>query len=153
MPASDPIFVDRVIKHLRGQPVNNPAPSSYRAYIPPIGPGIDASLFNADSDETYLYIMTPIARNIKDEKSKLLEYPIRARAIATAVKRHIGKTPETVESPYLRLNYNLPEEEALENRSRRGMALFQYDPNSDGNGKRAYRLFLEEKFRDMELYN
>lgn len=128
----------------------NPAPSTYKPYIPPTGPGIDASLFNEDTDETKLFIMTPVADGQAAGSTKI-KYATRIPAIETAVRRHIGRRPENIRYNYQRLDYNDPDDQGIINRSHRGMALFQYDPNSDGRGQRAWRLFLENSFYTREL--
>jgi hypothetical protein len=167
-------FVDRVLKFIRGTKVTVPAPRydaslscipiihhlyteltyeySKKAYITPDGPSPDPNLFNGPNDETKLFISTPI-KDLKDPVSQAphltdrdIKYPLRVSAIQTEFRRLLGKTPETFRVWYIRLNYNIPEEKALENKSNRGMHLFQYDPNSDNKGTRAWRLFNELRY-------
>ncbi|RYP05485.1 hypothetical protein DL764_003745 [Monosporascus ibericus] len=63
IPATEQSFIDRVLSHMRNEPVSRPAPSTYKPYIEPTGPGINPDLFNRDDDETRLYILSPLADN------------------------------------------------------------------------------------------
>jgi hypothetical protein len=45
---------------------------------------------------------------------------------------------------YHRLDYKKAREKAQAGTNERGAALFQYDPDADGNGNRAYRLFYQQ---------
>ncbi|RYP31404.1 hypothetical protein DL767_005804 [Monosporascus sp. MG133] len=71
VPATEQSFIDRVLSHMRNEPVSRPAPSTYKPYIEPTGPGINPDLFNRDDDETRLYILTPLA----DNSQTALKYP------------------------------------------------------------------------------
>jgi hypothetical protein len=153
-PATEGFFLDRVIKHITGVPVTVPAPYRYQGkdaknkpYLDPQGGAPTIDLFNRDDDETKLFISTPIAdgQSIKNPNAKLL-YAARVDAIKTAFRRRIGKRPEVTVRRYDRLNYRIEAEKALENKSHRGMHLFQYDPNSDGQNLRAWRLFSEQVY-------
>ena len=130
--------------------MDNPAPSTYKPYIPPSGPKIDPSLFDQDSDETQLLIMTPVADG-QVAGSLKIKYPTRISAIETAIRRILNRRPRNIRYNYQRLNYDAPADSSLINESRRGMCLFQYDPNSDGKKKRAWRLFYEDRFMDKAL--
>ena len=59
-PPDHPVFEQRVLAFILGQPVNDPAPNFDKPYIPPTGPSPDPNLFNRDTDETKLFISTPI---------------------------------------------------------------------------------------------
>lgn len=63
-----------------------------------------------------------------------------------AFRDRLGRQPKVYRVPYKRLDYRKPEEEALENKSNRGMHLFQYDTDSDGKGKKAWRIFNEMRY-------
>ncbi|KAK6076208.1 hypothetical protein SCUP234_07376 [Seiridium cupressi] len=144
-PATDPAFQERVIWQLQGRIVRAPSPSTYKPYIAPDGPGIDANLFNQDDDETKLYIMTPV----KDGNSAgdtSIKYTNRINAIENAIRRVLGRRPATVRWNYLRLDYNDEADRAMANTNSRGMGLFQFDPNSDGKGTPNWRLFYEDRF-------
>ncbi|KAM5448709.1 hypothetical protein MaudCBS49596_005215 [Microsporum audouinii] len=144
-------FTGRVLRALTGEEVTNPASNSWRSYIPPSGPPIDPNLFNRDTDETEFYIMTPF---IEIWKRRLINprTPKRLAEIRKAIERHIGVAPKDVTYKYIALNYSDLADLALVNISNRGMALFQYDPDSDGNGQRAWRLFYEVSFKQKMLF-
>ncbi|EEQ29304.1 uncharacterized protein MCYG_02123 [Microsporum canis CBS 113480] len=84
--------------------------------------------------------------------SVLHRWPKRLAEIRKAIERHIGVAPKDVTYKYIALNYNDLADLALVNISNRGMALFQYDPDSDGNGQRAWRLFYEVSFKHKMLF-
>ncbi len=150
-PKDAPAFVDRVLKFIRGDPVPIPADSK-KPYIAPTGPSPTASLYdNIDEDETKLFIFTPIGDNQRLRASARLKYPQRVDEIEKAFVARIGVSPAVYRVGYKRLDYTKPDEAALENQSNRGMTLFQYDPDSDGKGRRAWRLFLENRYFDAEL--
>ncbi|KAF2734822.1 hypothetical protein EJ04DRAFT_512249 [Polyplosphaeria fusca] len=151
-PATEPAFVDRVLKFIKGEEVKNAAPSTYKPYITPTGPAPNPDWFNGDNDETQLFISTPIADGQKLENPNAkLKYPTRVTAMESEFRRRIGKKPKAVRIPYMRLDYSKPAEKALENRSNRGMHLFQYDPDSDGKGKRSWRIFMEARYTVKNL--
>ncbi|KAK4236579.1 hypothetical protein C8A03DRAFT_35518 [Achaetomium macrosporum] len=151
---NDKVWIERVVMHFKGQPVTKPTPSMYRSkvtgtdYIKP-GPsavGIDPNLFNRDDDDTKLFIMSPVAEG--KPAGGDLRYPKKMDEIRRQIRSHLGfgakdygKIP-AVTMAYLRLNYKKPEEKALENKTQRGMALFQYDPQ--GEGGKAWRLYYED---------
>lgn len=144
--ANDAVYDDRVIKHLRGVNVNDPSPAAdHSPYIPPSGPGIDASFFNIDEDETMLFIMIPVKEG-QPLNFKIIEYLTRVISIETTIRRHIQRRFKIIRVQYVPLEYDNPEDLAIVNESRRGMCLFQYDPNSDGNGRKAWRIFMEDDF-------
>jgi hypothetical protein len=146
-PATDPLFVERILNVIRGIPVERPTPG-YKTYIPPTGPAPDPDLFNRDTDETMLFISTPIAEgaSITARRPKL-KYVNRVGEMEKAFSNKIGKTPETIRVPYQRLDYNDDNDVRLINNMNRGMHLFQYDPNSDNNGRRSWRLFNEARYK------
>jgi hypothetical protein len=59
------------------------------------------------------------------------------------------RRPKYVLFPYV-LPISKKEENDLGDKSR-GAVLFQYDPNSDGKGKKAWRLFIEGSFKYGEV--
>jgi hypothetical protein len=152
-PATDPLFVERIIKFIRGEAVSKPTPG-YKPYITPTADGgaIKPDLFNGADDETMLFISTPIAEgaSISARRPKL-KYEKRVGEMEKAFKSVIGKTPQIFRVPYQRLNYNDPADEAIVNKANRGMHLFQYDPSSDGKGKRSWRLFNEARYKVHNL--
>lgn len=61
----------------------------------------------------------------------------------TEIRRHLNlKHLDAVIWTYNRLDYSIPEQKALENKTQRGMALFQYDPQGHEGGP-AWRLYYE----------
>ena len=110
------------------------------------------SLFNnAESDETRLYIFTPVQYRTEISLDNLRfpnHYGPEGEVVRT-VNTLLGTNPMVEIVPYDRVNFR--EEENLLDTTSRGHVVFQYDPNSDGNGKRAWRLFLENRFDYKEL--
>jgi len=53
--------------------------------------------------------------------------------------------------PYQALNYNVPSDRAQVGKGARGHHLFQYDPDSDGKGQRAWRYFAEDRYRQEAI--
>ncbi|PVH73017.1 hypothetical protein DL98DRAFT_59479 [Cadophora sp. DSE1049] len=149
----DPAFAQRVLMFLRGQQVSNPLPSGYKDYISPDGPGIDANLFNnGATDQTHVYIFTPVkygaARGDLNNPNSL-KYAARYGAggeVVNTIADIFGVTrPRVTIVPYIPLNTNDPAQGAQLGKDARGTVLFQYDPDSDGNGKKAWRLFMEAR--------
>jgi hypothetical protein len=149
--AGDPAFNQRVLMFLQGQAVANPLPNGYTAYIAPTGPGINANLFNIKAtDQTTVFIFTPVkAGTAKADMNNAnsLKYKDRYGADGE-VRNTIGaifgdSRPRVTIVPYMPLNTNDPAQAAQFGTDARGNVLFQYDPNSDGNGQKAWRLFME----------
>ena len=65
----------------------------------------------------------------------------------TDVLGRLGFMPEVNIIPYQALNYNLPSDYAQAGKNARGFHLFQYDPDSDGKGQRAWRYFAEATYK------
>ena len=145
---NDAAFNQRVRMFLKGQAVTNPLPNGYKDYIAPTGDGIDANLFNnGRSDQTTIYIYTPYDRS---KPGQVLKYDARYGPNGE-VKDTIGEIlgnnrPKIVMLPYTPLDTGDPVEREQLGTNSRGCVLFQYDPNSDGNGKRAWRLFAEKGY-------
>ncbi|KAM4063695.1 hypothetical protein HRG_006819 [Hirsutella rhossiliensis] len=115
-----------------------------KPYVRPDGPGIDPDLFNRDDDETTLYIMTP--SSLGKSKDKGARNPTRVKEMSNKVKEILGREPRKAEIIYEAFNWIIPAEAAQVNLSHRGMCLFQYDPNSNGKGQKAWRLFNEDNW-------
>ncbi|KAH7317127.1 hypothetical protein B0I35DRAFT_434610 [Stachybotrys elegans] len=144
-------FRDRVIRFMRGRRedrVRRPAPSNGGPYITPLGPSIDGNLFNRrDTDETQIFIMAPVLEG-EPSGSTAYNYPTRINDMVQAVHDVLGEgnNPRLTVYGYQPLEYEDEADQALINTSQKGMALFQYDPDSNGSGRREWRLFLEERF-------
>jgi hypothetical protein len=151
--SGDPAFNQRVLMFLRGQPVTSPLPNGYIDYIAPTGPGIDADLFNIKAtDQTTVYIFTPVKTGtVKADMNNAnsLKYNERYGAngeVRNTIAAIFGDSrPRVTIVPYMPLNTNDPVQAAQFGTDARGNVLFQYDPNSDGNGKKAWRLFIEAR--------
>jgi len=78
------------------------------------------------------------------------KYSNKLNELTTAIRRLIPGV-KVYSIPYIPLDYYSPADEALIDKSDRGMALFQYDPNADGAGGRYYRLFYELHVRIRNL--
>lgn len=140
----DPAFNQRVLMFLRGQTVTNPLPNGYKDYQKPKGPGIDASLFNdGRSDSTTLYIYTPLwdPYHLKYEE----RYGSTCEVVQTITDILGGERPHVVVTPYMPLDTDDPVQEAQLGENGRGAALFQYDPSSDGKGRKQWRIFMETR--------
>jgi hypothetical protein len=152
--ATDPLFVERILYFIRGDPVGAKPVPGYKPYIQPTTDGgpLNPDLFNDNDDETMLFISAPVAQGERAESKRAkLKYPTRVDAMAKEFKRKIGREPQVFIVPYKRLDYNDPAEKAMRDISNRGMHLFQYDPSSDGNGKRSWRLFNEARYKVHNL--
>lgn len=152
--AGDPAFKQRVLMFLQGQAVTNPLPNNYRDYIAPTGPGIDATLFNSrDTDQTSVYIFTPVMPGTNKAAMKnpdSLKYKDRygpGGEVRNTIAGILGDSrAKVIVVPYLPLDTRDPVQAAQLGTDARGVALFQYDPNSNGKGKKAWRLFMEDRF-------
>lgn len=86
--------------------------------------------------------MTPAAENQKSNtRVPQIKYPNRVRRVERALRSYLGRKITIVRVPYFRINTNIEASDTDE----RGMALFQYDPDADGQGKRQWRLFYENR--------
>lgn len=138
---------DRAVAALTGQPTSVPL------HMPTLGSPIDPTLFNQPGDNTEAIIMSPAWWITKDSKGNPMagfKYPNKLNELETAIRRLIPGVKIDREA-YIPLNYYDPGDEALIDKSDRGMALFQYDPNADGAGGRYYRLFYELHVRIRNL--
>lgn len=150
----DLVYKQRVLDFITGTPVPFPLapigrpawPLDSYLYVPPIGDSIDPNLFNkGKEDETQVFIMTPIKFDT-DQADQDLLYDTHVKEIQKAINDHLDFEPKVTVYGYKRLNYNDPADHRLIHRTRRGFALFQYDPNSDKKGGKAWRVFLEGNF-------
>ncbi|KAH9219378.1 hypothetical protein DL95DRAFT_404918 [Leptodontidium sp. 2 PMI_412] len=111
----------------------------------PKGPAIDASLFNdRRSDATKLYIYTPL-----QYKATYLKYEARyglEGEVVQTITDILGELPDIVVGPYRALNFKIQAEKDELGTNARGAALFQYDPDSDGKGRKQWRLIIEKKY-------
>lgn len=152
----DPAFNERVLMFLKGQEVTDPSPNGYKDYVAPTGPGIDPNLYNIKAtDQTRVYIFTPCKLGITTPAESCIKYKNRYGRNGELVKTIADifgvRRPTVIVVPYVPLNLNDPREDAMLGTNNRGAVLFQYDPDSDGNGKKAWRLFLEKRFDYLEL--
>lgn len=133
------------LKEMKGK---NP----YKIYIQPTGPGIDGTKFpSARGQNTLLFIMAPTVRGATSNFAGL-RYPNHVDSMKTAVNDQLTKRPGYKEVKYVTLDPdNVPGDEDKMFNSLRGTALFQYDPNSDGKGRRAWRLWLEGEYTEVQL--
>ncbi|GFP58818.1 hypothetical protein TASIC1_0011018500 [Trichoderma asperellum] len=140
----NPAFDDRILKFLRGVEVTNPAMNERGGYIQPVGGGITADLYTDRSDNTQAFIFTPVVEG-ESAGSKNILYNNRVNKLIIPTLMDILnlRKPKIVVVSYARVTR---EKEYLLGSSERGHVLFQFDPNSDNNGKRAWRLFMESAF-------
>jgi hypothetical protein len=150
--AGDPAFNQRVLMFLQGQTVTNPLPNGYKDYIAPTGPGINVNLFNQATDQTAVFIFTPVwpkTAKAAMNNANSLKYKDRYGAngeVKNTIAGIFGNgRPRITMVPYLPLDTSDPVQGAQLGSDARGVALFQYDPNSDGKGKKAWRLFMEDR--------
>jgi len=123
-----------------------------KVYIPPSGPGIDPARFGSSRGQrTLLFMMVPTVRGATSNQDAL-RYPQRVGSMRNAINNLLNRAPGYTEHKYVALNPdNVPGDEEKMWTSLRGTVLFQYDPNSNGNGKRAWRLWMEDRFTSAEL--
>ncbi|PTB38227.1 hypothetical protein M441DRAFT_29613 [Trichoderma asperellum CBS 433.97] len=140
----DPAFDDRILKFLRGVEVTNPAMNERGGYIQPVGGGITADLYTDRSDNTQAFIFTPVVDGESaGSKNILYNNGVNKLIIPTLMDILNLRNPKIVVVSYARVTR---EKEYLLDSSERGHVLFQFDPNSDNNGKRAWRLIMESAF-------
>jgi hypothetical protein len=150
---NDPAFNQRVLMFMQGLPVA-PGTAVNNGRDPYVAPaansGINPTLFNIPrSDRTNVYIFTPVWYNTPTTLANL-KYPNRygyGGEVLTTITDILGITPQAEVIPYQPLNSLDPAQLAILNAmsTSRGFALFQFDPNSDGKGLRAWRMFLENR--------
>lgn len=139
--------------------MTNPSPNGYKDYIAPNGPGIDFNMFNNKAtDQTNVFIFTPTKYGTaKADMSNLqnLRYYNRygpgGEVVKTIADIFQVRKPRVTVVPYRALDTNNAAQSDQLGTDSNGVALFQYDPNSDGNGKRAWRLFLEARVFYQDL--
>lgn len=86
--------------------------------------------------------MTPGRVNQKYDFSN---YRTKVPKLISAIRNAVGVTGLPIATyNYIALDYKNPADEALINNCQRGFALFQYDPDSNGRGRRGWRLFYED---------
>lgn len=117
-------------------------------YIQPVGGGITADLYSDSRDYTQVYIFTPV-KDGEISGSKNLLYNNRVtQLIVPTLMDILSIRPKIIATSYARV----PDEyDYLLDTSERGKVLFQYDPNSDNKGKRAWRLWMEGTFKTASL--
>lgn len=97
--------------------------------------------------------MSPLGDGIRESNSNSendFKYPTKVRQLRALLSTLVPGV-QIVMKGYQRLNYAIPAEREQENTNERGIALFQYDPNSDGNGQRAYRLFYQQTVYEQNV--
>lgn len=114
---------------------------------------MDPNNFNRAGDETRAYIMSPLKDNVEESSSNTendLRYPVKIEQLNDLLTTLVPGIEVGVKG-YRPLNYHIKAERLQENQNERGIALFQYDPNSDGNGQRAYRLFYQQALQQENV--
>ena len=86
----------------------------------------------------------------KNDES-VLRYPRKIRLLREAIKNTVGQGIHIELYAYPALNWNNQKERDIVDQTERGIALFQYDPNSDKNGQKAYRLFYEHQYYTQDV--
>ncbi|KAM3513887.1 hypothetical protein MY11210_002515 [Beauveria gryllotalpidicola] len=145
---NDPVFTQRVLDHISGTPVHWPVlPPPLRrwfesrlsfTYVQPVGPSVDRTLFTQGN--TIVWIMSPVYVTTRPSDNIWL-YPNRIREIMKRISEHLGHRPMFQAVPY-----STPQPGKIDQTSD-GMALFQYDPNSDGFGIKGYRILFERRLQ------
>ncbi|KAL2827566.1 hypothetical protein BDW59DRAFT_160209 [Aspergillus cavernicola] len=140
-------FRQRIIDAFKGVLVVDPVvPRNGKPYRIPVGDPINPDLFNEDNDGTHIIIMTPNPLGSVGPARNDERYHARHEVMVEELRNHVGGDPRVDTYRYSAYNYAIPREEALANTERRGMCLFQYDTDSDGQGMRAWRLLYEQQF-------
>ncbi|GAB7353822.1 hypothetical protein MBLNU459_g4196t1 [Dothideomycetes sp. NU459] len=114
-------------------------PTRIHPYLVPDGNPLNNANFNQHKDNTRVSIMTPQSDDSGTNEQPKPKYPKRLEVVYGALKAYLGD--DITITPYLydRINTEVEEQDT----DQRGLALFQYDPNADGNGQRQWRLFYE----------
>ena len=102
---------------------------------------------------TTLYIMALTSRDATSSAFPL-RYPNHVAMISDAIKDQLGGKKPSFVPPYKYVTLdpdNVPADEKKMYETMRGTALFQYNPDSDGKGKRAWRLWFEDQFTSVNL--
>lgn len=133
--------------------MTNPSPNGWKDYMAPVGPGINADLFNnEDTDQTKLYIFTPSKPFLTNAASKLvanMKYPTRygpGGEVVSAITDILGgQVPRLKIQVYKALNSKIPADDAKIGTKAYGAVLFQYDsaPTTANKAEKAWRLFME----------
>lgn len=112
-------------------------------YVPLTGPFPNVELFTGNNDGTQAFIMTPVVEGGSTGGQAM--YGNRINELQGLLRRRFGARVETY--TYATLDYNGETGEGADadtvGTDQRGFALFQYDPNADGQGNAAWRLFYE----------
>ncbi|KAI9740055.1 MAG: hypothetical protein M1818_004806 [Claussenomyces sp. TS43310] len=133
-------FKDRAICGITG------AEPSVPLTFPLKGPSLDKSYFNRPGDNTVAYIMSP------GDGNKVYEYPNKLGELKSALMDLVPGIHIELKN-YVAIDVNDEEEAKQLWNTARGMALFQYDPDSDGQGNPSYRLFYETIFNKVAPLN
>ncbi|KAF7557984.1 hypothetical protein G7Z17_g222 [Cylindrodendrum hubeiense] len=151
-------FEDRVLSFLKGETVPTPrTKNSKGAYLRPRGPGITPDLF----DNPQIWLVVPMAVDIAGTKTVTIKgkntivtgegkgekftYEKRVmERIAPLIMERLGVDEMSIVG-YARLRENIPSHAKLL-QEERGRVLFQYDPDSDGNGQKGWRVFIESLY-------
>ncbi|USW46748.1 hypothetical protein Slin15195_G000670 [Septoria linicola] len=154
-----PAFRERILDFIRGVTPSDPATNShdYEAdeenpdapgelvggYLDPAGVSPTQGLYNQPGDDTQAFIMTPTRDNEATGSGAL--YGSRNEELVQLLEQRFNARVTTYS--YRALDYNGidfsgPDGE-IAGTDERGNALFQFDPDSDKQGGRAWRLFLE----------
>ena len=83
-----------------------------------------------------------------------LRHPNHVAMTSDVIKDQLGGKKPSFVPPYKYVTLdpdNVPADEKKMYETIRGTALFQYDPDSDGKGKRAWRLWFEDQFTSVNL--
>ncbi|KAJ0426709.1 hypothetical protein BJY00DRAFT_270854 [Aspergillus carlsbadensis] len=141
-------FRQRIIDAFRGNEVAAPVVPrrNGKPYRIPNGVPINRNLFNGENDGTRIIIMTPNPLGSRGAARNIERYHDRHEIMVQELREHVGGDPQVDTYIYSALNYAIPAEHALENTQRRGMCVFQYDVDSDGQGTKAWRLLYEQQF-------
>jgi hypothetical protein len=149
-PATSPIFQNEP-----GRLKDEKKKNDIKPYIAPSGPHVDPNVFTGEREQrTSLHIMTPAVRDAASNESPA-RYANHVASIVDAIRVQMGG-----KRAHYRKSYNYvtldPDggrggDARLMFDSTRGTALFQYDPDSDGRSKKAWRLWFEDEFTAVDL--
>lgn len=87
----------------------------------------------------------------KKNDQSVLRYPNKISILRNAIKETVGQGVHIELYAYPALNWNNDKDAAIIDKTERGIALFQYDPNSDKNGQKAYRLFYGHQYYSQNV--
>lgn len=115
-----------------------------KVYEPPVGSSIDLNLFNQPDNSTQILLYIPNQLRSRLAEREIQRYEKRSVQMIDTLRERVGGDPVVKTFIYNALYYGDEADVDMAGTTRRGMVLFQYDPNSNKRRKRAWRLLYED---------